>query len=299
MTERVVRGLKLSLSEAVTYYPEQPAFITPESPESDFTRGIQARRNNSLNNVTRAQGSYAITPLTQLNASYSFQTRRYLGQPSTSDPSVPLELFNNTIHSVSAGPMYSITPSHAIGASYAYRQMLFESTTGARASSSSVIHGGSMIWQSTLSRELSAEIAPGISILASIPDRLIWTMRAGLRWHGDRTAVAISYTRGLYPSFFAQAGVLVSNVVGATLTYSLTSQWSVVLGGNYAHNTRTGQVDLQFESIGVNGALRYTIYPGITMSVVGRHGDFTIENSGSTFNYDRQMGMVSLSAEWN
>jgi hypothetical protein len=300
MTERVIRGFKLNLTEAATYYPEQPGFVTPDSPESDFTRGIQARRNNSLTNNTTAQGSYEMTPLTQLNVNYSFQTRRFIGNPSSNDPSTPIPQFNNTVHSISAGPMYQISPAHSVGTSYVYRQMTFGTTTGASASSTSVIHGGMVTWRSALSRELTAELSPGVSILTSSPDRpIIWTMRAGFRWQDRRVAGSIFYTRGTFPSYLAQATVLVSNLVTATFTYTVSDQWSVGLGANYALNTQADQGSLQFKSIGINGTIRYSFYPGMSLSVIGSHGDFTIDQPGVSLNYDRQTGIVALTAEWN
>lgn len=299
MTERIVRGLKLGLAEAVTYYPEQPGFVTPDSPESDFTRGIQARRNNSLTNVTTAQGSYTMTPSTHFNASYSFQTRRFIGQPSSSDPSVPIALFSNTTHSVSAGPMYQLSPSHTIGTSYVYRQMSFGDTTGTNARPPSVIHGGMMTWRATISRELMGELSPGVSIQTSSPGRPIWTMRAGFRWQDSRTAVSIFYTRGLFPSYYAQASVLISNLVSVAVSYTLSDQWSVGLGANYALNTQAEQGNLRFESFGFNGTLRYSFYPGMSLNVTGSHGDFTIDQLTDSRRFDRQTGMVLFTAEWN
>lgn len=299
LTERVTRGLKLNLSEAATYYPEQPAFVTPDSPESDFTRGIQAGRNNSLTNITTAQGSYEMTPLTQFDVNYSFQTRRYIGNPSSDDPSDPIPRFNNTVHSVSAGPMYHISPSHTIGTSYVHRQMSFGSTIGASTRSASVVHGGVVTWRSTLSRELTAELSPGVSIQTSLPDRLIWTLRAGFRWQDSRTSVSTFYTRGIYPSYLGQAALLVSNLVSATFAYTLSPQWSIGFGANYALNTATGEGGLRFESLGFNGSLRYSFYPGMNLSVTGSHGDFAIEQLGASRNYDRQTGIVAFTGEWN
>jgi len=300
MTERMIRGLKLNLSEAATYFPESPAFITPLSPESDFTRGIQAARNNSLTNITTAQGTYQITPLTEFNTSYSFQLRRYIGQPQSSDTAVPLALFNNTIHTVSAGPMYRVSQSHTIGTSYVYRQVSIETTSGPSAQSlTSVIHAGVVTWKSMLSRELSAEISPGFSIEARFPDRVIWTMRAGLQWQDSKTAAEISYSRGVYPSYFVQAALLISDMVGATVSYNISSQWRVGFGANYAVNTSTGQRDLRFESIGVNGSLMYAFYPGMTVSVMGSHGEFIIDQAGANTSFNRHTGLVALTMEWN
>lgn len=302
ITERMVRGLKLNLSEGATYYPEQPAFITPLSPESDFTRGIQAVRNNSLTNITAAQSTYQITPLTQFNASYSFQLRRYIGQPQSqsSDPGVSIALFNNTVHSVSAGPMYRVSQSHTIGTSYVYRQVSIEPAGSPSAQSfASVIHAGVVTWRSILSQELSAEISPGFAVESRSPDRVIWTMRAGLQWQDSRNSAEISYTRNVFPSYFVQAALLISDMVGATYSYNFSSQWRAGFGANYAVNTSTEQGDLRFESIGVNGSLVYAFYPGMTVSVIGSHGEFIVDQSSVTSRFNRQTGMVSLTMEWN
>jgi len=300
LTERMIRGLKLNLSEAATYFPESPAFITPVSPESDFTRGIQASRNNSLTNITTAQGTYQITPLTQFNTSYSFQLRRYIGQPQSSVTGVPFALFNNTVHTVSAGPMYRVSQAHTIETSYVYRQVLIEPTSSPSSQSfTSVVHAGVVTWKSMLTRELSAEISPGLLIEARFPDKIVWTMRAGLQWKDSKTAAEISYSRGVYPSYFVQAALLISDMVGATVSYNISSQWRVGFGANYAVNTSTGQRDLRFESIGVNGSLMYAFYPGMTISVMGSHSEFIIDQVGTSASFNRHTGMVSLTMEWN
>lgn len=308
VSERIIQGLGLRVQESITYYPEQPAFITPEAPESDFTRGIQARRNNSLNNVLMVQSRYAVNPLVDLNSSYSFQTRRYLGQPDATDPDTSIRLFDVTTHMVSAGPSYHLSPNHSVGASYSYRSMSFEPSTsgtvtglsGSTAGGRSFeIHGLMATWKSVLTRELVAEASPGVSLAAYAPDNLIWTMRASVQWIDQQKSASLTYSRGLYPGFYAQAALLVSNVVSGAFSYNLSEKWNLSIGGNYAVNTREGQQDLRFESIGVNGALRYTIYEGVSAAVTGTHNNFTIEQSGLTREFDRQIGMLTLSAEWN
>jgi hypothetical protein len=298
-TERMVRGLKMNLSEAATYYPESPAFITPLSPESDFTRGIQAVRQNSLTNITTAQSTYQMTPLTEFNASYSFQVRRYIGQPQSSQSGVPIALFNNTVHLVSAGPTYRVSESHTIGTSYVYRQVSIEPASGRSAQSlTSVIHAGVVTWKSILSRELSAGISPGFAIVAGSSD-VVWTMRAGLQWQDSKSAAEITYSRNVYPSYFVQAALLISDMVGATYSYRLSSKWRVGGGANYAVNTSTGQLNLRFESRTFNGMLEYSFYPGMTVSATGSHTEFTIDQPGVVAGFNRQIGMVSLTMEWN
>lgn len=302
MTGRVARGLGLRYIGSTNYYPEQPAFATPDSVEFDFARGIQAQRNNTVTNASTIQSTYAVTPLAHLNASYMFQTRRFLGQPDSSDPSTPIGLFNTTIHAISGGPSYLLTPNHSIGASYSYREISSEPSSTSVAGvqgQSTVIHGAMATWKATLSQELTGEVSAGASVLSRAPSDLIWTMQANLRWAGQDKSVVVSFSRGIYPSYAAQAATLVSNVVSGTYILNLTSQWSMTLGANYALNNGTGQTSLRFESIGANGTLRYAFYPGYTLMITGSHSDFTVERPGSVVKYDRQMGMVSLAMEWN
>lgn len=299
MTGRVARGLGLRYSGSVTYYPEQPAFVAPDAGEADFARGIQAQRNNTVTNASTIQSTYAMTPLVQLNASYAYQTRRFLGQPNSSDPSVPIGLFNTTVHSVSTGPSYTITPNHSVGTSYVYRQIASEPTSAGAVGRSTSVHGAMATWRAAFSHELKGEVSAGASVLSSVPDNLIWTMQASLQWLGQGKSAVVSFNRSLQPSYFAQAATLVSNVVNGTFTYNFNSKWSASLGANYALNIGTEDASLRFETIGGSGSVTYSFYPGCSAIITGSHTDFSIERPGSTLKYDRQVGMLSLAVEWN
>ncbi len=303
--ERIVRGLGLRTNGMVGYFPEQSAFVTPDSGESDFLRGIQARRNNALNATSMVQGTYAVSPLVQLNSSYSFQTMRFFGQSTSSEPSTLISLFDTTVHGITAGPSYHLSPGQTIGASYSYRQVTFGPSTSGPGSGSSVgggtstIQGGVLTWKSALTSELTAELSPGASVSTATPDNLIWTVRASLTWVGLQKSATIAYSRGLYPSFAAQASLMVSDVINGSVSYNFTPKWSVTLGANYAVNSRSGETSLRFESIGANGTLRYNLSQGVFATISGSHNDFAIEREGSTTKYQRQTGMIALTAEWN
>lgn len=302
MTERVARGLGLRYRGSTAYYPEQPAFAAPDSAEFDFARGLQAQRNNTMTNASTVQSTYALTPVAHVNASYMFQARRFLGQPDSSDPSTPIGLFDTTVHAISGGPSYLLTPNHSIGASYSYRQISSEPSSASASEvegRSTVIHGAMATWKATLSQELTGEVSAGASVLSRTSDDLIWTMQANVRWVGQGQSAVVSFNRGIYPSYVAQAATLVSNVVSSSYTLNLASQLDMTLGASYAVNNGTGQTSLQFESIGANGTLRYAFYPGYALMITGSHSDFTIERPDSTIKYDRQIGMVSLVMEWN
>ncbi|CUQ67361.1 protein of unknown function [Candidatus Nitrospira inopinata] len=309
MSERLIRGLGLRVSGTVLYYPEQPSFVSPQALQSDFIRGIQARRNNAISNTTTVQGAYTVNPLVQVTSSYSYQTMRFLGQTDYGDTGPPVPLFDLTTHGMTAGSTYLVLPSQRIGILYSYREMMFGSSTGDGlvgerfGGRSFAVHGANATWSGEFGREWRAEVSPGFSLATQFPDRLLWTINASLHWIGRQKSASVSFSRGLYPSFFGEAALLASNVVSGSASYRFSQKWEVALGANYAVNTRSetgaGATPLRFESIGVNGTLRYSLYRGISAAITGSHGDFTIEQSGSTLSYDRQVGMLTLTAEWN
>jgi hypothetical protein len=302
LTGEISRGLGLRYTGSTSYYPEQPAFVAPDSADADFARGIQAQRNNTVSNASVIQSHYAMTPQALLNTTYTFQLRRFLGEPDSSDPGTPIGLFNTTVHAISAGPSYLVTPNHTVGVSYSYRHISSEPSSASISGAtgrSTTIHGAMGTWKATLSPELSGEIAAGASVLSRAPDDLIWTMQANLRWVGRSDSAIVSFSRGIYPSYSAQATTLISNVASGSFTHHFTSQWSATVGGNYALNSGAEQTSLRFESIGANGSIRYAFYPGYTATITGTHNDFTVERPGSNLKYDRQVGMFLLSVEWN
>lgn len=309
MSQRVVRGLGLRISGTVLYYPEQPSFVAAQSLQSDFIRGIQARRNNAISNTTTVQSSYTVSPSMQLNGSYSFQTMRFLGHTNLGDGRPTLPLFNMTTHGATGGVGYLVVPGHTVGISYAFRQMMFGAGTdggligGRVAGRSFSVHGFTANWSGEYGREWRAQISPGLSFASQVPDRVLWTINASLTWMGQGKSASVSFSRGLYPSFFGETGLLASNVASGSVSYRLSQKWEVSLGANYAVNTRggtgIGTGRLRFESINVNGTVRYVLYRGISAALTGSHGDFTIEQGATTFKYDRQVGVLTLTAEWD
>lgn len=291
---RMVRGFRLGLTDSMTYSPQPLAFVTPEAPETSLYYGIQVGRSNTLTNAANIQGSYAITPLAQLNASYIHNMRKFLDQPGSGNNSA---LFNTIIQTFSTGPQYQITPSQLIGGSYQYQHFSSEPNAGGMGAVT-VVHGGMVTWKSSLTRELTLDISPGVAILTSAPEVPRWIMHGSLQWSDGRTTAGISYIRGVRPGMVISSSNLVSNVVSGSLSHSLTSQWSVSIHSSYANNTSIGRTPLQFESFAETGSLRYAFYPGMVAAASFTYFHFRTEGTQSR-EFDRQVAMISLSAEWN
>lgn len=298
---RMVRGLGLSISDAVMYTPQQPTFVTPEAPPSSFLRGIQTVRNNSLSNSANIVGTYAMSPMFQLNASYTHSIMKFFNQTLPSASGTPgAALFDTTVQNVSAGPEYHFSATHSLGASVVYSQMVFEPSTGVQPGFSITTQGVMMTWKSAFTREWSVDISPGVSYVSSLPGTPIWTMSGSVHWSDGRTTASIMYSRGIYPSYFIGAGALVSNVVNASFTYNLSGQWSVSGRANYGYNDSIGmQQSLRFQSYDGTVAVNYTIYQGMRASLSVMQGNYIYDQVGSQVKFDRQTAMLYLTAEWN
>ena len=291
----MIRGLGLTVMDSFMYTPQPPAFITPEVPPSSFIRGIQIARNNTLMNNANVMSTYAMSPLAQFNVSYSHQMMKFLDQIERAGA-----LFDTTVQSLTAGPEYHLAPTQSIGASYQYQYMLFEpSGGGGGGGSSAVIHGGGGIWKGAFSRELTAEVSPGIAVVTNNPGDLQWTARALLQWSDGRTTAGLSYTRGLFPSYFINASALISDNVSVSLSKRLNSQWNISAQFDYANNRSLPPADLRFESFGQTVVVNYDLFQGLVVSASLSYNYFVYGTGGAEVSVSRETAMLSLRKQWN
>lgn len=303
LASRMVRGLGLQVTDTVMYTPQPPAFVMPEALPTSFIRGIQAARNNSLTNTGSIIGAYAVSPVAQLNATYSHQMLKFFDD-STSG--VTNSLFNTTLQSFTVGPDYSVTRTQSIGASYQYQHMAFEPSRGTGMSLVQVIHGAFVTLKSSPSRELTAELAPGIAVVTGNSEKPQWTARALVRWSNGVTDAQLTYTRGLFPSFFVGAATLVSDNVSLVISQSLSSQWRVAAQTDYALNRSVGQANLPsgqanlfFESFGETISVSCTIWPETVASASVTYNHFSYIAGITEIQFPRQTAMFSLTKRWN
>src|SRR4029079_10820012 len=109
-------GLKLRISDAFRYTPNQAAFpiggnpqqgVTPQ-PSHIFTEDMEPARANTWSNSLSTDGDYSFSRSTGLRANYTFSMLRfgrvYVTQVA---PSGALNYFDTTAHNVAIGPTYT------------------------------------------------------------------------------------------------------------------------------------------------------------------------------------------------
>ena len=138
----------------------------------------------------------------------------------------------------------------------------------------------------------------GVYVLSTTND-LYYVGSASLLWKGQDTNLTLSYSRTIRPSISIAAVPLLSQVVSATATHRVTELFSVLLNGNYAHNQSIPDSSiLTFESYSVTPSMQYRVNSVMTATLSYTHSQFDRTFSSQESNFDRNLVMLRIFAEW-
>ncbi|TKB69547.1 MAG: hypothetical protein E8D47_00490 [Nitrospira sp.] len=127
---------------------------------------------------------------------------------------------------------------------------------------------------------------------------------------GARTTALLSYSAGVYPSYFSAGVPLISHVVTATGNRRLASSWAMAASTDYARNDAIGGGSgagsaLSYQAYGGNLSLTYLVTGGMFLSLTGDYHKFEGQGlalggalSGAQVSVDRFLGMISLTKVW-
>lgn len=295
---RLIRGWSLRVSDSFMYTPQQPAFVAPEAGNqvpSSFVRGIQAYRANSLSNVGSITSTMPVASNTAFITTYTHQILRFFGK---SDPSLTGALFNVTNQTLSAGPQYRLSPNHSVGVMYQFQDMAFDSQGGSTAPGGITTHGGMLTWQGQLTRLISVDLGIGGSIIMPL-NSIQTTARAALQYMTPVITSSLSYSRGIAPSYYLAGGALISDLVGLTVMYNVSSSWFISGSYNYQTSYLAEGPPLRFESHGPVGSINYRIAPTIVATGQVSYYQLSFGSAGTQTVFDRQLFTLSIRAEWN
>lgn len=304
---RMIRGATLSIADSAMYTPRMPGFA-PASGNllpAEFVRGVQAYRNNVLTNSLTAEAGYTVTQRLNATALYSYSIMRFLSDSSVQQARGAL--FNTTTSSLTVGPQYSLSSNHRIGLSYQHQVISFQSavqgtiSTGRSITPDTTIQGVSATWNGTLSRALSVTISPGVSKISGL-DSPQFTATTQIQWTTTQTTASLGYTRGIYPSFYFQSAIFVSDMVTASGTYKVGGQWMLNANANYSMNRGVGfsQSGGSFDSDGMAaevGAM-YEIDPTMSVRADFSYSKYSYQFSGFPLDVNRNALMLQFRKEW-
>ncbi|MBA2251506.1 MAG: outer membrane beta-barrel protein [Nitrospirales bacterium] len=306
LTSLVDKRWKLSVAEFVTYTPQPPAFFSPTpaggtgttasatdlSAPSNFIRGVQAVRANSLINVASINSRYVFTPVTSLTGSIQHQ---YMQFGTAFAPAPGQGFFTTHFATISTGPQFQFTPRDTVNVNFNYSHMSFSQPNGF--SSGFDLQGGKVGWSRTFTPKLSANATGGFTIFSGSTN-LQYLASGQITYQERNTSFIGSYSRSIFPSFFIAATPLLSQVVSASVVHRFTAHLSANGALNYAKNEAIGSTQLQFDSYSGSAGLNYAFSK--TWSISANYTHMVIKNAfnGTNFDFNRDVVSVSLRKEW-
>lgn len=300
LTNELVRGLGLHLSDSFRYTPQPPAFAAPtgggELPES-FVQGIQARRANSYTNAGRVEGSYAVSPVLSFTSTYMDQRIRFgrIESPPGGGTSLG-QLFGTTFQTVNTGPVLKASPLDTFTLHHQYQKGTFDRPGNEGGFSTQGVLAG---WTRVLTPTLTASVTGGLSVFDR-NSNVQYLGSASLAWKGEATDLTLSYSRVIAPSFYVATTAMLSQMVRATASYRVTESLSFSVSGNYAHSESVPNSGLlQFDSYAVTPNVTYKINRILTANLSYTHAMFDRKFVGQEFSFNRDMALIRLAAEWN
>lgn len=297
----LVRGMGLHISDDIRYTPQPPAFAAPTSGSQvseAFVQGIQARRANSFTNIARVEASYFFSPYMGISSTYGDSRIRFgRGISTPGEGIVPSgEFINTNFQTLTSGLVLKPSMNDTISLSHQYRKSTFSIPD--REESGFSTQGAIASWTRFLTPALKVMGEGGFSVLTG-GGTVHPVAGASVEWQGQYTTVRVSYSRAIAPSFLFASTALLSQSVTGMVTRRLAESLSVSMSASYAVNNSVPDSSLvRFESYFVTSSLHYKISRIFTGTLSYTHNEFQRTSLGQSFDFNRDMVMFQLSAEW-
>jgi hypothetical protein len=293
LVAKVIPRAGLRVSDSVLYTPQLPAFLTPEaSGQTDFLRGIQTARFNTLTNAATVSATYALTQAVTLQASHSYQIIRFLNPVAT--PALG-RLFDQETHSSTAGILVVATPKDSFGLNGLYTTTRFPEAEGFSFDS----YGANGTYSRVLSQALRLSMFASALYVQPPFQSTQYTGGASLTWTaGPQTTASINYSRSVFASIAIQAVPLVSDMVTTSVSHRVTPKLTVTASANYAHNESIPAGTLEFNSYEGTVSLGYQLSRFVTANASYTYGNFQQEFLETRFDFQRHAVILGLSAAW-
>ncbi|HMS82069.1 MAG TPA: hypothetical protein PKD12_00280 [Nitrospira sp.] len=296
---QLVRGLGLRMSDAISYTPQPPAFAAPTAGSQisePFVQGIQARRANSFTNAARIEGSYFFSSFMGVISTYTDRRIRFGKQIATPAGVSQGGFIDTNFQTLTTGLAVKLTPADTISFSHQYQKGGFSDPN--RGDSGFSTQGALARWSRAVTPSLQVVSEVGFSAIGSSSS--VYPVGAiSIEWEAQYTKTQLSYSRSIAPSFFTLGTPLLSQSVAGSIKRRVSESLSLSLSGSYAINQSIPDSSLlTFESYAVTPGLEYVIGPRLTAALSYTRSNFQRSFSGQSFDFDRNMVMITLFAEW-
>jgi hypothetical protein len=318
LVQRRARGWSFQVTDSFNFTNQPAAFLTVEPvtgttpgqqtgtplPVADnYVRGVQAARVDTLTNTASTAIGYQLSPITRLQASYSYSLIRF-GQTYVAQTQG--SFFDSDTHSAAILYLANVsrTGTMSLGYSYQYTDYglgLFET------------HAVTVGWGKAFSPTLTGNLTGGAALVKQEGAFFDGTTAPGIQyapngsltvsWRHGTTRMNLSYTGGVFPSYYLSAGPLMSHVVNVDAGHDLTPNLSLSIGANYARNDAldSGAGNFFFESFATNAGVNYQLTPTLQASVTHTFAHFsgTFFGGANEAKFIRNTVMLGLRKSWS
>lgn len=296
----LVPGLGLRVSDSIFYTPQPPAFAAPTGGNqiSDaFVQGLQARRANSFTNAAKVEASYFFSQQMGVISTYTDRRIRFGRAISTPTGAVAATLLDVDFQTLTSGLVGTPSPADTISLLHQYQRATYPNLGGGEDRRFST-QGAIARWSRLITPTLQATLEGGFTVISS-SSNVNPIGVASLEWNGQYTSASVSYSRTVAPSLLSLSTPLLSQVVTGVVTRRMTELLSLSLSGSYAVNQSVPDSSLlRFESYMVTPSLEYKIGRTLTATLSYTRSEFQRGFLGRSFDFDRNMVMLALSAVW-
>ncbi len=291
--DQYVRGARLSVTESLSFTPEQ-AFGTA-TPVDDFEAGLLTFRRSRLLNRTRFNGRYPLSRDVSLEGEYLFGLRRVTRATEGGD--IPEATFFNTIsHTWAGGPRYKLTRNDSVAA--LYRQTFFtqERSEGGRTSSTNIItlEGD----YTKVFPEWTFVVRGGVTFVEpagrSLPSGFI---RVTTKPERD-TVLNLTLSREARPSFFLQGGARINHLARVGIRHRIYERLSISGNGGYTISQFFPNTENQFQTVTGRFRLEYMVTRNIRGELLYAFTHINSDTTALEYQVSRHQIGFTVSVFW-
>src|SRR5215467_6791202 len=295
----------LQVFDSGRYAPTPPGFVNPAAGTSPseitnsqnaFAQGVLAYRTNTWTNVANIVSTYAITPLTSLNAAYTNSLIRYGSSHVGTSASALGTPFSTTMHTGTLGGSTQVSGLDTISLSYSHGWIDYQT----QPSTTFQTNSGHLGWSRTWTPSLKSELAGGVIVVD--PGLTSWIGNAALIWTIPDHRVTLSYARSVFPSVIGTATPLFVNVVSLSTTQELGLDWQLIESASYINSTgatsstQSGSGKVEYTTYNANVSLHYWLTRVWSTGLAFAYLNYDSQFGATTYSFPRYMITFAIQA---
>ncbi len=294
-------GAKLLIAERFRYTPEQPSFFTgtkAQTLDDPFLRGIQGFRANTFSNTTSANGELPIFRGLALQGSYSFSMYRVGSIVALT--STGAAFFDTNIHTWSMGPGFKLSPVDHVALLYQQSLVSQKLTSSGPGIAQDLTYNAQEVSAkyTRIMPDWTAIVQAGATLIEPASQAFPSATLTVTTNPERSTLLRLDLSRKAAPSYFFAAGSTISNVATAGVSHRLSKRFSLRGNFSYGYNETVPGKNIKFENLSALAGLNYNLTRTMSVDLSYNYNNFTIKQPGTPFEVQRDVVMLSLTAQW-